>query len=100
MITVKSIADSIVIIVDGDDSCKNFKELVQRATNLWPDAQPEIKEFADLITNKSWIDEAATQGIRPEAKTHEGIFKDGILQPYAAQAADKIRTLVKTLPKE
>lgn len=28
-----------------------FIELVQRATNLWPDAPPEIKAFADQITN-------------------------------------------------
>ena len=28
-----------------------FKELVQRATNLWPDAPPAIKEFADVITS-------------------------------------------------
>lgn len=28
-----------------------FKELVQRGTNLWPDAPAEIKHFADRITN-------------------------------------------------
>lgn len=28
-----------------------FKELIQRATNLWPDAPPTIKAFADLVTN-------------------------------------------------
>lgn len=28
-----------------------FKELVHRATNLWPDASPEIKAFADMVTN-------------------------------------------------
>lgn len=28
-----------------------FRELVQRGANLWPDAPPEIKEFADLVTN-------------------------------------------------
>ncbi len=27
-----------------------FKELVQRGANLWPDASPEIKEFADVVT--------------------------------------------------
>lgn len=26
-----------------------FKELVFRATNLWPDAPPEIKRFSDLL---------------------------------------------------
>jgi hypothetical protein len=27
-----------------------FKELCQRAGNLWPDASPEVKTFIDLIT--------------------------------------------------
>lgn len=30
---------------------KHFQELIQRGSNLWPDAPPEIKEFADLVTN-------------------------------------------------
>lgn len=38
------------IVIDTQDSMNAFKKLVQRATNLWPDATPEIKEFADLIT--------------------------------------------------
>lgn len=51
MIVVKEIAqDGFVIIIDGSSIWK-FKQLVQRATNLWPDAPPEIKEFADLITS-------------------------------------------------
>lgn len=33
-------------------SAKVFEELVHRATNLWPDAPPEVKEFADTITNE------------------------------------------------
>ena len=32
------------------DSIPHFRELVQRGSNLWPDAPPEIKELADLIT--------------------------------------------------
>lgn len=28
----------------------HFKELVQRGANLWPDAPPSIKEFADNVT--------------------------------------------------
>jgi len=27
-----------------------IKQMVHRAVNLWPDAPPEIKELADLIT--------------------------------------------------
>ncbi len=30
---------------------KSFQELVQRGINLWPDAPPQIKEFADLVTS-------------------------------------------------
>lgn len=49
-------------------SAKSFNELVHRATNLWPDAPPEIKEFADkLIDGK-------------------------IKQDYAGQATDKFDT--------
>ena len=53
MILVKPIADgeAFVIMVDTPESIAQFKELIQRGANLWPDAQPEIKEFADLITN-------------------------------------------------
>lgn len=42
------------IVVGGKESVKAFKELVQRATNLWPDAPPEIKAFADKVTNADW----------------------------------------------
>jgi hypothetical protein len=40
----------IIIEVEGDASIRQFQELVQRATNLWPDAHPEVKEFADIVT--------------------------------------------------
>lgn len=29
----------------------DFRQLVQRGTNLWPDAPAHIKHFADIITN-------------------------------------------------
>lgn len=44
-------ADGFIILVDGAESTEQFKQLVHRATNLWPDATPEIKELADQITN-------------------------------------------------
>lgn len=41
------------IIVVDEESMPAFKELVQRGANLWPDASPEIKKFADeLIEGK------------------------------------------------
>lgn len=42
-------ATSITIVVNGRGSIARFRELAHRATNLWPDAHPEIKEFADLM---------------------------------------------------
>lgn len=59
MIFVSRLLDNdVTIVVEGEDSVKNFMELVQRATNLWPDAPPEIKAFADKITNYQWADGA------------------------------------------
>lgn len=44
-------ATSMTLFIDGADSLKAFRELVQRGANLWPDAPAEMKEAADLITN-------------------------------------------------
>ncbi len=58
MITVHRVKDkdeltlALTIVIDSAESLKQFKELVQRATNLWPDAHPDIKDFADLVTNE------------------------------------------------
>lgn len=38
------------IIVIEHSFWPQFQELVYRGVNLWPDARPEMKEFADLIT--------------------------------------------------
>jgi hypothetical protein len=51
MISVDQNTNIIVVTVVGQESAEAFKQLVQRATNLWPDASPEIKEFADRVTN-------------------------------------------------
>jgi len=74
MITFSKVSeDGIVIIVDGKESLANFKQLVQRGANLWPDAQPEIKELADQVTNNK------------------------ILQDYRQQAKDKIKAFETAL---
>jgi hypothetical protein len=41
---------NMMIQVSGAESVARMRELVQRGTNLWPDAHPEIKEFADKVT--------------------------------------------------
>lgn len=50
MIQVTDSGAAMVVFINGLDSIARFKELVHRATNLWPDAHPEIKEFADKVT--------------------------------------------------
>lgn len=39
---------NLVVFVSAE-SQEIFKEMVFRATNLWPDAPPSIKMFADLL---------------------------------------------------
>lgn len=51
MIRVTRFASGKIQIELMPDDIREFKELVHRATNLWPDASPEIKMFADDITN-------------------------------------------------
>lgn len=46
---IGTIGHSILIL--DYESWKQFQILVNRATNTWPDAPPEIKTFADQITN-------------------------------------------------
>ncbi len=50
MLNVVEKSGIIAIIVADDGDIIHFKELVQRGANLWPDAPPSIKEFADLVT--------------------------------------------------
>lgn len=43
--------DGASIQIYSEAMWKSFQELVQRGSNLWPDAPPEIKEFADMVTS-------------------------------------------------
>lgn len=57
-----------------------FAELIQRGANLWPDAPPEIKEFADLVTNGRVLQDYYAQN-KDQRKIHhtpeqlEGVAK-------------------------
>lgn len=51
MINVYTAQNGGLIITVPPEQEAAFKELVHRAVNLWPDASPEIKHFADIITN-------------------------------------------------
>lgn len=55
-----------VITIDSEESFKSFQQLVQRGTNLWPDAPAEIKAFADKITNDGKVQQEY-QHERPNA---------------------------------
>lgn len=39
------------VIISTAADYKMFQELVQRGSNLWPDAPAEVKAFADMVTN-------------------------------------------------
>jgi hypothetical protein len=59
------------VFISGEESNKAFKELVFRATNLWPDAPPEVKIFADILQfGKSLQDYyAQARAARPTPRT-------------------------------
>ena len=40
-----------LILTVGPENVAEFKKLIQRGANLWPDTSPQIKAFADQITN-------------------------------------------------
>jgi hypothetical protein len=54
---------SATAIMVREDSWKSFQELIQRGANLWPDAPPEIKKFADLVTTGQVMQEYAPQSL-------------------------------------
>jgi hypothetical protein len=51
MIVTNKMENGFVVFVHGEESTTNFKNLIQRGANLWPDAPPELKVLADQITN-------------------------------------------------
>jgi|SRR6188768_1157275 len=51
-IDVYRLPESEIVTVDIPDVLfESFQEMVQRATDKWPDAPAEIKHFADVITS-------------------------------------------------
>ena len=50
-----------------------FSELIYRGANLWPDAPPSIKEFADLICNDGVVmqDYYVQAGVKKHAEPGE-----------------------------
>lgn len=64
---VEAVPGAHVVTVELE-SLAAFKQLVQRGANLWPDAPPEIKEFADLVTNGSILQDYRGQDISSTKK--------------------------------
>lgn len=56
------------IHIRDEESWKSFQELIQRGSNLWPDAPPEIKEFADLVTNGKVMQDYYRQANKEQPK--------------------------------
>lgn len=60
------------IVAIEDESLETFKQLVQRGANLWPDAPPEIKEFADLVTNGTVLQDYRGQDTSQKKESNNG----------------------------
>lgn len=39
------------IVAQTADDFKLLQEVMHRATNLWPEAPPQVKRLADMVTN-------------------------------------------------
>lgn len=39
------------IVADTAEDFKLLQEIMFRATNLWPEAPPQVKRLADMVTN-------------------------------------------------
>lgn len=49
------------IIVDDAEDMRSFQTLIQRGANLWPDAPPSIKAFADEVTSGKVLQDYSKQ---------------------------------------
>lgn len=66
------IPDSLEISVYGSPALvAGVKELLQRGANLWPDAMPEVKGLADLVTNGRLMQEY--EGVKLTGVTHDPV---------------------------
>lgn len=61
MIEIYSSPNLQTIVIDSAQSIARFKELIQRGSNLWPDAHHEIKETADLLTSGQILQDYRSQ---------------------------------------
>lgn len=57
----KLFGSSAFVSIDIENRAE-FMELVQRGSNLWPDASPEMKKFADEVTVGKEQQNYAAQG--------------------------------------
>ena len=68
-ISILAPTKKLSILVE-EESLPIFKSLVNRACNTWPDAPPEIKTFADQVTNgvvyQNYYDQDSSLRQRPD----------------------------------
>lgn len=57
-------SDTLLLTI-SDESLPAFRELIQRGANLWPDAPPEIKQLADLVTSGQVMQDYSSQAQKP-----------------------------------
>jgi hypothetical protein len=69
-----------------------FQQLVQRGANLWPDAPPEIKEFADKVTVGQVLQDYFAQANVPKPLPQTNPFKGASVMSHAEQTTQAINT--------
>lgn len=58
--TMVDTGTSLRIYINQSD-VSAFRELIQRGANLWPDAPPAMKQFADLVTTGHILQDYSTE---------------------------------------
>lgn len=64
-------AELTITVYGSPGLIEAVKELLQRGANLWPDAMPEVKGLADLVTNGRLMQ--AYPGIEATGVTHDPV---------------------------
>lgn len=59
---------SMSLFIEGAAEVAAFKELVQRGSNIAPDAPASMKILADLVTNGKVMQDYEVQELKPELR--------------------------------
>ncbi|MGE4259191.1 MAG: hypothetical protein AB7F19_07605 [Candidatus Babeliales bacterium] len=72
-----------IVVISDHESLEAFKQLVHRATNLWPDAPAAIKEFSDMVLHGKTLQDyynAENKDRRAEKAAEKPINEPPVLQ--------------------